>query len=208
MLLWENNRSFQNQQDNDVSTLETLICTGSPNLEKPMKDTVKGMVRKTERKTRKSQWSRKDEDSRRKQTTVRTSEVTQNEEWKRKYRIWHEEVPDDHSPRSSGAETTWRGFKGGLKERKHIHHNDFIKFGKGKKETSREVTWVENQTVSFSFFLLFSGWKRTNNVFRWKGIKSLHLLDRKGNWWSKPPKGGKRQDKNVTGNLSWLGKDS
>ena len=45
-----------------------------------MKDRVKGMVRKTERKTRKSQWSKKDEDSRRNQTTVRTSEVRQNEE--------------------------------------------------------------------------------------------------------------------------------
>ena len=38
------------------------------------------MVRKTERKTRKSQWSRKD-NSGRKQTTMRTSaEVRQNEE--------------------------------------------------------------------------------------------------------------------------------
>ena len=82
---------------------------------------------------------------------------------------------------SSGVENRRRGCKGGLKGKKHIQHNDFIKSGNGKKETNREVTWVEDQTVSFPFFLSFSGWKRTNDVFRWKVIKSLNLLDRKGN---------------------------
>lgn len=152
----------------------------------------KGMVKKTERKTRKSQWSGKDNPGR-KQTTVRTSAgVRQKEEWRGSTGFGSRRSLMITVQGSGGLETRGKGFKGGMKGKKYIHYNDFIKFGNGKKETNREFSWIEDQTVSFPFFLSFSGWKRTNDVFRWKGIKRLNLLDRKGKWGSKVPKMGER----------------
>lgn len=65
--------------------------------------------------------------------------------------------------------------------------NNFIQLGNEEKETNRKVTWVE-RTVLFPFFLSFARWERINDIFRWKGITSLKILDREGKWWSKGPK--------------------
>lgn len=74
---------------------------------------------------------------------------------KRKYRIWQEEVPNDHSPGSGGAETRRRGFKGGLKGRKHIRYNDFIKFGNGKKKGDKQQSHLGGRLDGFLPFFPF-----------------------------------------------------